>query len=192
MIRALLGLGLVAGLGATASAQPLSGEAAQALLFAATGSEVEMLAPGLLPDDQVELLRQVGATQPYYGAIAVSPDEGIMVEATVAAANHHSVEAASAEALAACDARRKGAKRCAVVALIRPAGWAERAFQLSSGATAGFVGDYAKVRRDKAFAVSPSTGGWGVAKGRDAATKAVQDCATKPPQPADCRVVVQD
>jgi hypothetical protein len=78
-----------------------------------------------------------------------------------------------------------------VVALIRPAGWKEQPFQLSSSATAEFAG-YAKIRRDKAFAVSPSTGAWGMARGRDAAEKAVADCAGKEVAAADCVLALQD
>ena len=191
MIRSVLQCLVCAGLPFAALAQPMTGKAVAPLLFAATGAEVELLPAPFLPPDQAELLKTVGVSQPYYGAIAVSPDEGIMVEATVAAANHHSTEAASVAALAACEARRKGATPCAVVALIRPAGWKEQPFQLSSGATADFA-DYARIRRDKAFAVSPSTGAWGMAKGRDAAARAVADCAGKEVAPADCVLILQN
>jgi hypothetical protein len=191
MIRSVLQCLVCAGLPFAALAQPMTGEAVAPLLFAASGVEVELLPAPFLPEDQAELLKTVGASQPYYGAIAVSPDEGILVEATVAAANHHSTDAASVAALAACDAKRKGATPCAVVALIRPAGWTEQAVQLSSNATADFA-EYAKIRRDKAFAVSPSTGAWGLAKGRDAAAKAVADCAGKDVAPADCVLLLQD
>ncbi len=115
-----------------------------------------------------------------------------MVDATVAAANQHSVEAASVAARAACDAKRKGARPCEVVALIRPAGWEQRAMQLSSGATAAFLDEYVPVQRDKAFAISLATGGWGIGKGRNAAEKAVEDCATKDPKPTDCALAAQD
>ncbi len=137
MVRIVLGMGLACGLtfgfSGVASAQALTGEQAAAALFAPTGAEVELLKTDFLPKDQAELLRQVGAAQPYYGAIAVSPDEGIMVDATVAAANQHSVEAASVAARAACDAKRKGARPCEVVALIRPAG-------LGAARVAAFLG----------------------------------------------------
>ena len=192
MFRIVLGFGLVVGLAPVAQAQAMSGADLAAMLFPPTGAEVELLKVDFLPADQAELLRQVGATQPYYGAIAVSPDEGIMVEATVAAANQHSVDAASMAAIAACDAKRKGARPCEVVALIRPAGWQQRPMQLSSGATAAFTNDYMSVQRDKAFAISPTTGGWGIGKGRNAAAKAVDDCATKDPKPGDCALAAQD
>ena len=191
MMRWMLAVAAAAGLAGAAQAQVLTGEGVAPMLFAPTGAEVEVLPQKFLPEAQVAILKQVAAAQPYYGAVAVSPDEGIMVEATVAAANHHTTEAAKAAALAACDAKRKGARPCVVVALIRPQGWAARPFQLSSGATAGFA-DYEKIRRDKAFAISASTGLWGIGKGRDAAAKAVADCAQKAPQPADCAVAVQD
>lgn len=183
--------GFVALAGA-AMAQVPTGDAVQPLLFPATGAVVEILPQSFLPRDQAAILAQVGAAQPYYGAIAVSPDEGLMVEATVAAANHHSTAAAERAALAGCDAKRKGATPCVIVALIRPQGWSERPFQLSSGATAGFVDSFLKVRRDRAFAVSPSTGLWGVGKGRNAADKAVANCAAKGKDVADCAVVVAD
>lgn len=191
MIRSVLQCLVCAGLPFAALAQPMTGEAVAPLLFAATGAEVELLPAPFLPADQAELLKTVGVSQPYYGAIAISPDEGIMVEATVAAANHHSTEAASEAALLACDAKRKATTPCAVVALIRPVGWAQHPFQLSSSATADFA-EYAKIRRGKAFAVSPSTGAWGVAKGRDAAEKAVADCSGKDVAPTDCLLVLQD
>ena len=97
MIRSVLQCLVCAGLPFAALAQPMTGKAVAPLLFAATGAEVELLPAPFLPPDQAELLKTVGVSQPYYGAIAVSPDEGIMVEATVAAANHHSTEAASTE-----------------------------------------------------------------------------------------------
>lgn len=192
MVRAsgfLVGLVWLAG---AAVAQVPTGDAVQALLFPETGAVVEMRPQSFLSTEQAAILAQVGAAQPYYGAIAVSPDEGLMVEATVAAANHHSTGAAERAALAGCDAKRKGASHCVIVALIRPQGWSERPFQLSSGATAGFRDSFLKVRRDRAFAVSPATGLWGVGKGRNAREKAVADCAAKGRGVTDCAVVVAD
>jgi hypothetical protein len=192
MKRVALGMTLGMCIADAASAQVLTGDAAVSRLYPPNGAEVEILPNDFLPKDQAELLRQVGAVQPYYGVIAISPDEGIMVDATVAAANQHSVDAARRDALAACDAKRKGATPCEVVAVIRPAGWADRGFQLSSGATGALTGEYQKIRRARAFAISPSTGSWGIGKGSGAAAKAIEDCAAKDPKPADCVVVVQD
>jgi hypothetical protein len=152
---------------------------------------VEILPDAPLPQDQAAILATVGAAQPFYGAIAISPDEGLMVEATVAAANHHTTEAASTAALAGCEAKRKGAAPCAIVALIRPEGWEPRPFQLSSGATTGFVDEYLKASGARAFAASPATGLWGVGTGDAAAADAVAACAAKGTA-GDCAVVVQD
>jgi hypothetical protein len=170
-----------------------TGDAVAPMLFDAKAAEVELIPQPFLPADQAELLKQVGVMQPYYGAIAISPDEGIMVEATVAAAGHHSTEAAAAAATSACDAKRKGATPCAVVALIRPKGWQATGFQLSSGANEAFGKDYTRIRRAKAFAISPSTGVWGIGKGKEAAAAAIEDCRTKlNPAPADCAVAIVD
>jgi hypothetical protein len=162
------------------------------LLFPPAGAAVEIVPQPFITKEQEAILAQVGAAQFYYGAIAVSPDEGLMVEATVAAANHHTTEAAARAALASCDAKRQGASPCVIVALIRPRGWQPRPFQLSSGATTDFLGDYQRVRRDKAFAVSPATGLWGIGKGRGAAEKALADCAAKAGGATDCTVVLSE
>lgn len=191
MIRAgVLALGLAAA-GASIAQAP-TGATVEPLLFPPAGAAVEIVPQPFITKEQEAILAQVGAAQFYYGAIAVSPDEGLMVEATVAAANHHTTEAAARAALASCDAKRQGARPCVIVALIRPRGWEPRPFQLSSGATTAFVDDYDGVRRDKAFAVSPATGLWGIGKGRDASAKALAECAGKAAGVSDCTVVLVD
>ncbi len=179
----ILGLmGLAAG---SAGAEPISGKDAKALLFAPKGAEVEMLAQDFLSETDVKALAMVGEGQAYYGAIAVSPSEGLMVEATVAAANYHDTPAAEAAALAGCEAKRKGDRPCQVVALIRPKGWESRDLQLSAEATTGFLDGYTA---PAAFAVSPSAGVWGL--GADA-TAAVAACTAKG-DAGDCAVVIAD
>ena len=166
-----------------AGAEVLNGKTAKAALFAPVKAEVEILADAGLPDDQAKALEMVGGQQPYYGAIAISPDEGLMSEATVAAANYHDTEAASKVALAECNAKKTGKAPCVVAALIRPKGWEARDLQLSSDATAGFKADY----KDGALAVSNSTGAWGV--GADDAA-ALAACAALKDQTKDCVVVI--
>lgn len=174
-----------------AEAQAVDGKTAKTLLFPATGAVVELLPQDFLPEDQAALLATVGAQQPYYGAIAVSPDEGLMVEATVAAANYHETEAAERAALAGCEAKRQGARPCAVVAVIRPEGWQARPLQLSAAATEGFA-DYGR-SGPRALAVSASTGLWGLGKGDSAADAAIAECAAKAnPAATDCAVVIAD
>jgi len=190
----LAGLGLaLVGLSTMAvAADPVTGKAAKSLLFAPEGAEVEMLGAGLLSESDAAALTMVAEAQPYYGAVAISPDEGLMAEATVAAANYHDTATATLVALAGCDAKRRGKTACVVVALIRPRGWVPRALQLSAAATAGFAKDY-KGRGGKALAVSASTGLWGIATGNGAAAAAAAACAAKATPPAaDCVVAVQD
>lgn len=174
---------LVMVLSSLVEADVVDGKSAKQALFAPVTAEVEVLASAGLPKDQADALEMVGGQQPYYGAIAISPDEGLMSEATVAAANYHDTDAASAAALAECNAKKTGKADCVVAALIRPRGWAPRALQLSSDATAGFNADYSA----GALAVSVATGSWGI--GADDAA-AVQVCTEKNAQTKDCSVVV--
>lgn len=187
MARFGLGFGVVAVALATVSvaqAQTVTGEAAQAMLFAPGKAEVELSGGDILPKDQAKVLEMVAVDQPYYAAIAISPDEGLMSEATVAAANYHTVEAASAVALAECNAKKQGAAECVVVALVRPDGWTAQPLQLSSDATAAMA-DYA----GGAVAVSAATGSWGLG---DTTETAVAACVDRNPAATDCAAVIAD
>ena len=129
-------LSMVMGLAAPAMAAPVPATVAEAALFSPKGAQAIILrSPGLSAQD-VEALRQVAATQKYYGAVAISPEEGLLSGATVAAANYHDVENARKAALASCNERRKkGADRCIVVADIVPVNWRKGArVQLSTDA----------------------------------------------------------
>lgn len=180
---------LLAVVSSPALAEPLAGKAAKKALFAPMKAEVEIMPEAGLPADQAEVLKTVGVGQPYYGAIAIAPDEGLMSEATVAAANFHDVAAASVAALAECDAKKKTATACVIAALIRPEGWKDQGFGLSSDATAAFK-DYDM--KAGALAVSPSTGAFGMAAGEGAAEKAVANCGAKNDKAVDCVLAVQN
>lgn len=164
-------------------AQALSGGEASALLFPPRPAEVEILG-GILPDDQARMLAMVARDQPYYAAIAISPDEGLMSEATMAAANHHTIDAAAAVALAQCNEKRKGAADCVIVATVRPEGWEARPLQLSSSATEDFIG-----QRGGALALSAATGAWGIGASGDEALAA---CAARQQAATDCTVAIAD
>lgn len=188
MAKSLIGwamLAVVAGSGLAVAQAVVSGDAASGALFDPKASEVELTAGDMLPKDQAKVLKMVARDQLYYGAIAISPDEGLMSEATVAAANYHSLEAASAAALADCNAKKNGAADCAIAALVRPEGWQPAAVQLSSDATAGFRDAYDA----GAMAISAVTGSWGI--GADDAA-AVAACTDRNPAATDCAVVIQD
>ncbi|MBC2835642.1 5-aminolevulic acid synthase [Paragemmobacter straminiformis] len=179
-----LALALLAGIPCAFAQDVASGDSASATLFAPKAAEVEMTAPDLLPKDQSKVLKMVARDQLYYAAIAISPDEGLMSEATVAAANYHSVEAASAVALAECNAKKTGAAECVVAAVVRPEGWQPGGVQLSSDATAAFQSAY----DGGAMALSAATGSWGI--GADEAA-AIAACVEKNPKAVDCAVAIK-
>lgn len=185
MARLAIGLGFVAALtgGSVLHAETVTGDAAAAMLYPPKKAEVEMTAD-VLPQDQAKVLKMVAVDQPYYAAIAISPDEGLMSEATVAAANYHNVEAASAAALSGCNEKKKGAADCVVVALVRPEGWQAQPLQLSSDATAAFA-DY----QGGAVAVSGATGSWGLGDSTESAIKA---CVDRNPTAKDCAAVIAE
>ncbi len=161
---------------------------ARDLVFAERGAiEWEVIPNDALSEIDLATLDQLNQIQPqpYYGAMAVAPAEGLAAATTALAANYHDEDNARAAALAACEANRSGGPDCAVVLVIRPEGWEEgRPLQLSTEAAAALRGDYRRLpRRSRAMAISPETGQWGVGEGRDAAIAA---CGA-----ADCRVVIE-
>lgn len=183
----MVAIGLLAG--EAALADPVTGKTAQGQLFDPAKPEVVMAPANVLSAKDQKLLQSVLVGQPYFGAIAVSPDEGLASEATVAAANHHTAEAATRAALDACESKRKGKRPCAIVGTIRPEGWKPQALSLSSDATKGFRETYGS-RGPRALAISPSTGRWGLGKGEGAGKSALAECAKS--GAADCILAVAD
>lgn len=169
-------------------AQTLTGEVARAALFAPVAAEVEIMPEAGLPEDQAQVLVTVGEGQLYYGAIAIAPDEGLMSEATVAATNFHDSASAATAALAECNAKKKSATDCVVAAHIRPKGWAEPAFSLSSDATAAFETYDPKTG---ALAISVLTGAFGYGDGAEAGATALAKCAAMNEKATDCALVVE-
>lgn len=175
-------------LAAPVLAEPMTGKAAAKLMYRGEGAVVQMLDGAGLPEADVTALTMVGTGQPWYGAIAISPDEGLMVEATVAAVNHHTVGAAETAARQGCDAKRKGKAACVVVAHLLPKGWKPADLTLSQDATAALRKEY---KAPGALAISPSTGSFALTKGEAAGDLAVQACNEKAGT-KDCIVAVQD
>ena len=148
-----------------------------------------MTAAGLTPEDSA-LLGQVVKDYAYYAAAAIAPEEVLLEsEATTLVANHHSVEAATAAALAGCNKLRKTGAPCVVAAVVRPKKWEPRALQLSAGGTDALKGDYGK-KGTRAMAISAQAGVFALAKGANAQAAAVAACAEK--GASDCAVVVAD
>ncbi|WP_022703463.1 hypothetical protein [Pseudorhodobacter ferrugineus] len=171
-------------------AEPVTGKVAEKQVFSPTGSEVEMLPVAGLSPESAALLQQVVGDYAYYAAAAIAPDEDILKsEATMLVANHHSIEAASAAALAGCDKVRQGGSPCVVAAIVRPKGWEARALQLSVEGTVALVNDYGK-KGERAMATSAQTGFFALAQGAGAQTAAVQACNDK--GATDCAISVSD
>ena len=184
--------GLFAGLmAAPAAAQPVTGEAARAMLFAPDRVEVAVYPHPALDAQGRQILTQILRDQRYYAAVAMAPDEGIMSEALVAAANYHDVASARSAALEQCNARRSGGQGCVVVMELRPAGWEARPLQLNVDATRAFADSYMRSRGSRALATSASSGQWGIGTGGNASAAAVAACGAMGPA-RDCRVVIAD
>lgn len=174
-----------------AGAEPFDGKTARKMVFKPTGVEVALIAHDFLTEQDRMALNYAAQQQPYYAAIAVSPSDGLLSNATLAAANFHDVESARAAALKGCNAAREGAQPCVVVAEIRPKGWQARPLSLSADATFGLRKTYGRGRGEKAMAISPATGKWTVEKGAGAAAAALASCARQAGA-TDCRIVVAD
>jgi hypothetical protein len=186
----LIAIVLVLGAASAARAEPLTGAAATTMLFAPGEAQVQIVSGSPLSEDDAKLLAMVVADQPYFGAIAISPDEKLLEsKATIAVANYHSTEAASAEALRQCEGLRQGQSPCMIAAVIRPKGWEQRGLSLSSEATAGFGASYPQTAG--ALAISGTSGAWGIASGQGAAEAAVTACAQKA-SVKDCTVVIAE
>ncbi len=194
MIRiAILAAGLCLS-AAPVSAQMSEAEARKAL-FPVKGHSVQVsgkltqlerkIVTGIIPLMGKELRQPVR----YYASIAYSPDDGMVHESLQAAMNHHNTSASDKAAVAACNRlKTKGAKSCQVAARVVPKGYKARALTLSVDATAAFNGTYRKASGAKAFAVSPSTGKWGMGKSDRTALAA---CRAKNAA-NDCEIVIRN
>ncbi len=191
MLRA--GMMAVAVLAAgAAAADPLAGKAAKKAVFPAKGVEVEIIEGTGLDKTMAKALAMVARDYPYYGAVAIAPDEELLKsKATILVGNYHTVEAASAKAVAECDRLRQGGSPCVVAALIRPKGWKARDISLSAAASAALKDSY-PAKGPAALAISGVADSWGIATGEGAAEAAVADCAAKLEGVTDCAVVVAD
>jgi hypothetical protein len=177
----------LAAIGLPALAQDLPNlREARRLVFAERGAvEVELIDHDSLSDTDRAILQspQLSGAVSYYGAIAIAPGMGLASEATVAAANFHDEENARRVALDGCEAQRSSGPDCIVVLVVRPEGWEPgRSLQLNTEASAALRGEYRRLGRNRAMAISEATGQWGI--GSDEET-AVANCGQE-----DCRVVV--
>ena len=184
---------LLAGL--PAAAQVLDEKAAKEALFPVRGHVVQVSSK-LSERDQrtvralVPLMaKQLRQPVRYYAAIAYSPQDGLAHDSIQAAMNYHTIEAASAAALAACNRfRSRGAAQCQLAARMVPKRFKPRPLTLSIDATAAFEKAYRRAKSPKAFAISNSTGNWGMGRSDAAALAACE----KNGKPRDCEIVIRD
>lgn len=182
---------LVLGLAGPVLAEPIGGKEARRLVYAPDKAEVTVIDQPFLDETAHKILVAVGVQQPYYGAIAASPSEGLMANSIMAAANYHAVGPAREAALKGCDSKRNaGSASCVIVAEIRPEGWQARGFQLSAEATRFLRKEYRRAGKVKALAISQARGSFGLGKGAGAAAAALADCAAGGAR--DCALAVTD
>jgi len=184
---------LVGVFGASASASPITGSDARKLLFRGAKTSLVLNPSAPMTDVEKGALETLVATNgfQYYGAMAYAPDEGLISESLQGAFNFHSVESASQAALAACNAANAaGGQPCIVAAQIVPRRYERRDFQLSQDATAA-IEEYRAIREEKAMAISPSSGGFGLGQGGTAEADALVECNRTAPQ-RDCVIAVRN
>lgn len=175
----------------SAGADPVDTATARDMLYDEERVEVLRYRTQGLSDEEIAAITTVAQTQKYYAAIAFAPDEGILAEPTVLASNYHTIEAAREAAVDQCNERRSGGADCLIAMEVRPAGWEDRALQLSADATAAFNDDYRRERGPRAFAISAATGQWGIGMGETAEEAALAAC-TGETEVSDCAVVIAD
>lgn len=157
--------------------------AAKRLLFDGRDSQLAIVQVPFLTETDIATLQAMpqAAQLKYYGALAADPTKGLQSDATQAAFNFHTLEAARAAALRACGAG------CVIVAEVRPRGYAPgRALSLNQDATRAIEGRaFRRAGSDPAVAISPATGSWGLG---GTPGEAVGKCAAQ--GASDCNVAV--
>jgi len=139
-----------------------------------------------------DVLNALGKAIPSYGAVAISPTEGLFVEWLNGVGQYHNLPAARAAAVAYCELNRKPeSSPCTVLVEVAPKGAAaDDVIAMSGLANAALRGAYRKMDAPKAFAISPSTGNFGFDRGDG--SQALEACATAGQGVGDCEIVVAD
>ena len=179
-----------------AVSQSINGAEARAQLFS-TKSESIQLSDALSKQDRATITaliplmeKQMRTPVKYYSAIAYAPDEGLVSDSLQGAFNFHTTRAADAAALAACNKVKKSSSSdCRLAARVLPKGYKARELTLSYDATEGFNRVYRKQRGAKSFAISTTSGAWGLGA-TDA--EAIASCNQDAGRATDCSVVIKD
>lgn len=183
---------LVFGLALPAAGESLSFKDARKALPKGNRTVATLTDTSFLAEKEQAIVKSLESNIPYYGALALTPSEGLYVEWLNATGQHHSMEAARAAALAHCEGnRKKSSNPCVVVFEVAPRGAKEgAALSLSAEANAALRGDYRKLKAPKGFAISKTEGTFGFAAGDGA--RALDACAKAGEGARDCEIVVAD
>jgi hypothetical protein len=191
-MRAALAIALTACAASQVLAQTLTEREARSAVAAPRGVSVAIADLDFLTPQLRSALEAVASQLPYYAAIAVSPGEPASSQLNPGVVNFHSPEAARQRALATCNAQRTSGGPCVIVAEVRPRRYEPGAPTLSVNATEALRGAYRRLDAPKAFAISPSTGAFGYARGDGG--RALATCAARASDAgaSDCRIFVSD
>lgn len=163
--------------------------AARDMLFGTRNADIAIIRQDFLSEADLATLQQLPqvAQLKYYGAMAAAPAEGLQSETTQGAFNFHSLEAARAAAIAACNDARSGGPTCVTIAEIRPRNFEPgRSLTLSQDASRAVTGrDLRSAGPDGRLAISAATGFWAVGDGAEAALAA---CSAQ--GASDCEIAV--
>lgn len=183
---------VVIGLALPAASESLSFKEARKAVPKGARTVATLMDTSFLEEKEQAIVKSLEANIPYYGALALTPSEGLYVEWLNAAAQHHSIEAARTAALSHCEANRRAASEpCVVVFEVAPRGVKDDApLSLSAEATTALRGDYRKLKAPKGFAISKTKGTFGFAAGDGA--RALDGCAKAGAGASDCEIVVAD
>ncbi|MGH1369026.1 MAG: hypothetical protein ACRBCL_10455 [Maritimibacter sp.] len=191
-------------LAGSAFAAPVDGNSARKQLFRPNGMVVKPLKPqGLdkqsqaVADGMIQNMRSGSVMKQfeasgygYYGAVALpkSAPEG-QANPTVVV-QLHSPEAAQRAAITECQKTNGGT--CVPIALMLPKGYRARDLTLSQDATKRVVGTWKDGGAPKYLAYSPTTHGWGIAKGASATPQTAIDSCNQVAKRSDCVVAIED
>lgn len=204
MRRSLILAAIVGMFGATQLlAEPFSSREALRILPKARGEVTLATYPNRMPQKDLaqleaaklklkDVFAAVGASLAGYGAVAISPDEGLLVDWISGVSEHHSAAAAQKGALDYCNAKKKkSSAACVILVEVAPKrAKASAALTLSESANAALRGPYRKLKKPKAFAISPSSGDFGFETGK--AARALAACGAAQNKSGDCKVVIVD
>ncbi len=183
-------------------AEPISYKEARKVLPKDNGKVTLVSYPDVVPEKDLNALaaakmkpkdvfNAIGASLEGFGAVAISPDEGLLVEWISGVSQHHSLDAARTAAIAYCNGKKKpNSADCQVIVEIAPKGGKSVSLTLSAAAISAVRGAYRKLDTPRAFAISPSTGDFGMDRGDGA--RAIENCASAGNKANDCVVVIAD